>query len=80
VQDTKTGKKPNDHKIYQTAIKYFQSPENRPNGPKICQDFPLQEPPKCTQIGIFGLKTNHLAALVSRQCGRQYFLRLKKDD
>jgi hypothetical protein len=27
------------------------------------QDFPLQDPPKYTQIGIFGLKTNHLATL-----------------
>jgi hypothetical protein len=25
----------------------------------------LQDPPKFTQIGIFGLKTNHLAALIS---------------
>jgi hypothetical protein len=26
----------------------------------------LQDPPKFTQIGIFGLKTNHLATLVVR--------------
>jgi hypothetical protein len=25
----------------------------------------LQDPPKFTQIGIFGLKTNHLATLLS---------------
>jgi hypothetical protein len=25
--------------------------------------FTLQDPPKFTQIGIFGLKTNHLASL-----------------
>jgi hypothetical protein len=42
------------------AIKYFQY---RPNGHKIYQDFPLQDPPKFTKIGIFGLKTNHLATL-----------------
>jgi hypothetical protein len=30
---------------------------------KIYQDFPLQDPPKLTKIGIFGLKTNHLATL-----------------
>jgi hypothetical protein len=47
---------PNDHKIYQMAIKYFQWPQNRPNYYKIFQDFPLQDPPKLTQIGILGLK------------------------
>jgi hypothetical protein len=30
---------------------------------KYSQDFPLQDPPKLTQTGIFGLKTNHLATL-----------------
>jgi hypothetical protein len=30
---------------------------------KTYLDFPLQDPPKITQIGIFGLKTNHLATL-----------------
>jgi hypothetical protein len=31
----------------------------------ICkyQHFTLQDPPKFTEIGIFGLKTNHLATL-----------------
>jgi hypothetical protein len=38
---------------------------NRPNGDKINQDFPLQDPPKFTQIGIFDLKTNHVATLPS---------------
>jgi hypothetical protein len=28
--------------------------------------FPLQDPPKFTQNGIFGLKINHLATLSSR--------------
>jgi hypothetical protein len=46
------------------AVKYFQLPENRPNGYKIYQDFLLQDPQKFTQIGIFGLKTNHLATLI----------------
>jgi hypothetical protein len=45
------------------AIKYFQLPQNRPNVYKIYQDFSFQDPPKFTQIGIFGLKTNHLATL-----------------
>jgi hypothetical protein len=30
----------------------------------LYQFFPLQDPPKFTQIGIFGLKTNHLATLL----------------
>jgi hypothetical protein len=64
VQHTKTGKKKqNDLKKYQMAIKYFQRPYNRPKGHKTYQHFPLQDPPKFTQIGIFGSKTNHLASL-----------------
>jgi hypothetical protein len=38
---------------------------------KICQHLPSQHPPKFTLIGIFGLKTNHLATQVgSRKCNR----------
>jgi hypothetical protein len=37
--------------------------ENRPNGNKIYQHLPLQDPPKFTQIWIFGLKIYHLATL-----------------
>jgi hypothetical protein len=52
--------------------KYTNVPLNIPNGHKICipndlklyQYLPLQDPPKCTQIGIFGLKINHLATLL----------------
>jgi hypothetical protein len=36
---------------------------NRPNARKIYQHLPLQDPPKCTQIRIFGLKIYHLATL-----------------
>jgi hypothetical protein len=32
-----------------------------PDRHKIYQHLPSQHPPKFTQIGIFGLKTNHLA-------------------
>jgi hypothetical protein len=35
------------------------------------QHLPLQEPPKFTQIGIFGLKINHLATLTWRQSLRK---------
>jgi hypothetical protein len=46
---------PNVHKIDrksdQVAIKY------------VYQHLPIQDPPKFTQIWIFGLKTNHLATL-----------------
>jgi hypothetical protein len=33
------------------------------NGQRIQQPFPFQGPPKCTQIGIFGLKIGLLATL-----------------
>jgi hypothetical protein len=47
VQNTKTWKNiPHDHKIFPMAVK-------RPNGHKIYQYFPLQNPPKLTQIEIF---------------------------
>jgi hypothetical protein len=35
-----------------------------PNGNKIYQNLPLQDPPKFTQIGIFCLKIWHLATLL----------------
>jgi hypothetical protein len=50
---------PNDHKVYQIATKYTKLPQNRPNGRKISQidqHLPLQDRPKSTQVGIFGLK------------------------
>jgi hypothetical protein len=63
--------------IYQKGGKYTKVPLNVqmvvkctkwqyyiPNDHKIYQHFPFQGPPKCTQIGIFGLKINHLATLV----------------
>jgi hypothetical protein len=34
------------------------------------QHFPFQGPPKFTQIGIFGLKTNHLATLLGSSAER----------
>jgi hypothetical protein len=67
VQHTKTGENiPNNHKIYQMARKYTRWPKNRPNCHEIYQHLPLQDPPKFTQIGIFGLKTNHLAFLTRK--------------
>jgi hypothetical protein len=62
VQYTKTDK------IYQSAINFTKWPENSPNGHKVYQRLPSQDHPKFTQIGIFGLKINHLATLpVSRK-------------
>jgi hypothetical protein len=52
---------PNNHKIYQMSTKYTKWPEIGLNGPKIYQHFPMQNLPKFTQIGIFGLKICHLA-------------------
>jgi hypothetical protein len=60
---------------YQNGGKYTKWPQNIPNGHyiipirpignKIYQHFPLQDPTKITEIGIFGLETNHLANLVA---------------
>jgi hypothetical protein len=45
------------------SVQNTKTGKNIQNGHKIYQDFPQQDPPKFTQIGIFGLKTNHLATL-----------------
>jgi hypothetical protein len=37
---------------------------NIPKGHTIYKDFSKKIPPKCTPIGIFGLKLNHLATLL----------------
>jgi hypothetical protein len=42
--------------MYQMVITYPKCPQNIPNSHKIYQHFPVQGPPKITQIGIFGLK------------------------
>jgi hypothetical protein len=54
---------PNNKKIYQIATNYTSLPYNRPNGHIKYQIRPLQDPLKCTQIRIFGLKICHLATL-----------------
>jgi hypothetical protein len=46
------------------ATNYTKWSQNRPNGHKMYQHLPLQEPPKFTQLVIFGLKINHLATQV----------------
>jgi hypothetical protein len=38
--------------------------KKRPNGHKINQHLPFQDPSKFTLFGIFGLKIYHLATLV----------------
>jgi hypothetical protein len=58
---------PNYHELYQMSIKYNKRLGPFYNGPsfhKIYPHLPLQDPPKFTQTGIFGLKTNHLATLL----------------
>jgi hypothetical protein len=56
-------------KIYQITTKYIKFPQNipkgRPNGHEIYQHLPLKDPSKFNQIGIFGMKINHLATLVT---------------
>jgi hypothetical protein len=46
------------------ATTYTKWPQHIPNGRKIDQHLPLQDPQKFTQIGIFGLKLCHLATLI----------------
>jgi hypothetical protein len=69
---------PKRGKIYQISTtlpngpKYTKWPQNIctkwslniPNDHKLYQHFPFLGPPKFTQIGILGLKTNHLATLL----------------
>jgi hypothetical protein len=55
VNITQTGK------MYQMVIKYSICLYDIPNSRKIYQHFSILGPPKFTQIGIFGLKRNHLA-------------------
>jgi hypothetical protein len=57
-------------KIYQMATKYTKWLQkytkwlqNIPNGHKIYQHLPLQDPTKFTQLGIFSLKIFHLPEL-----------------
>jgi hypothetical protein len=75
VRDTKTGQNlPNEHKIYQIVIKYPKCPYNIPNVHKIYQHFTILGPKKITQIGICGLKINHLATLFGLQIAQNYVL------
>jgi hypothetical protein len=62
----------NDHKLYQTAINYTKWPLNIPNGHKI-KHLQFKGPPKFTQMGVFGLKTNHLATLDKMCVGKEFF-------
>jgi hypothetical protein len=59
------------------AINYSKWPQNipngrknRPNGHKMYQHLPSQDPPKFTQNGILGLKIYHLATLISADAGK----------
>jgi hypothetical protein len=54
---------PIEHELFQTAITHIEWPENTPNGHKIYQILPFQDPQKYTEIEIFGKKINHLATL-----------------
>jgi hypothetical protein len=69
VQHTKNGKYiPNDHRIERIASKYTEWPQNIPNGHKMYQHFPLQDPPKYTKIGIFGFKNIPSGKPGANQC------------
>jgi hypothetical protein len=53
---------PNGHKISTMSVQDF------PNCHTMYQHFPIQGPPKFTQIGIFGLEINHPATVVDLPC------------
>jgi hypothetical protein len=62
---------PKQNKIYLITIKDTKSPQKIPNGRKVDQmaikctnNFHCKDPPKFTQTGILGLKTNHLATQI----------------
>jgi hypothetical protein len=59
---------PKQEKIYQMAIKYTNWPGMEIE--YVYPHLPLQDPPKFTQIWIFGLKVYHLATLVVTHDGR----------
>jgi hypothetical protein len=46
------------------SVQHTETGKIGPNGRLIWQHLPFQDPPKFTQIGIFGLKICHLATLV----------------
>jgi 5-methylcytosine-specific restriction endonuclease McrA len=46
--------------MYQITIKYIKVPKTITNGHKIYQHLKMQDPPKFTQICIFGLKIHRL--------------------
>jgi hypothetical protein len=46
------------------AMNYTKWPYNIPNGHKMYENLLFRGPTKLSPIGIFGLKTNHLATLV----------------
>jgi hypothetical protein len=54
---------PKLHNCTKIATKYTKWPQNRPYGHKLYQHLSLQDTPKFTPIGIFGLKTYHPATL-----------------
>jgi hypothetical protein len=66
---------PNDYKLFQIAIKYTKWSKNIKNCRFIYQHFPFQGPPIYTQIGIFGIKINHLATLVAHPCPAEIGIR-----
>jgi hypothetical protein len=49
---------------YQKREKIAKRPTHLPTGHKKYQHLPLQDPPKCTEIGFFVLEIYHLATLI----------------
>jgi hypothetical protein len=53
------------------ATKYTKWSQNIPNGHKVYQHLPLQDPLKFGHIGILGLKICHLATLEQSESAAQ---------
>jgi hypothetical protein len=64
---------PKGEKIYQITTNYTKCPYNITKDRKMDQHLPVQDPPKFTQIWIFGLKTNRLATLLQGSNESSFF-------
>jgi hypothetical protein len=60
------------------ATKFTKWPLNRPNDHVKYQHLPLQDPPKFTQIGIFGFKICRLATLLQGNWLRK--MKMREED
>jgi hypothetical protein len=70
----------NNQNITKCPFKMQKCPKKFRLASKYINLFPYQGPPKFTQIGIFGLKTYHLATLFTTVSSRIKFVTMLKND